>query len=181
MRDTLRAYRRAREPAQRADLIRLAYLAVHGGFYADADDRCRAPLGSYVPRDASFVTFQEDFGTLGNNLLGAAPSHPVIELALELGTEAINRGDHDFLWLATGPGLLTRAFAQIISRPAGEMPEMADPTILDMAFTAKRIGFHCPVSYKRTQRHWSRSSFRRRRSAPLNEVDSGAYGLTPIQ
>ncbi len=158
----LQAYRRAREPAQRADLLRLAYLSVHGGFYADADDLCLAPLGSYVPADATFVAFQEDYGTLGNNLLGVVPGHPVIDLALELGTEAINRGDNDFLWLATGPGLLTRAFAQIIST-ATETGVTEEPTILDMAYTAKRIGFHCPVAYKKTERHWSRTSFGKRR------------------
>jgi tetratricopeptide (TPR) repeat protein len=166
MHDTLSAYNRSREPAQRADLLRLAYLAVHGGFYTDADDRCLAALGRYVPHDATFVAFQEDYGTLGNNLLGVTPSHPVIRLALGLGTEAINRGDNDFLWLATGPGLLTRAFAQIISGAGREITEIGVPTILDMAYTARHIGFHCPVAYKKTERHWSRSSFAGRRTGP---------------
>jgi mannosyltransferase OCH1-like enzyme len=171
MLDTLEAYNRAREPAQRADLLRLAYLTVHGGFYMDADDRCLAPLSSYVPHDATFVAFQEDYGTLGNNLLGVVPQHPVIKLALKLGTEAINRGDNDFLWLSTGPGLLTRAFAQVISQAECKTPDFGEPTIFDMAFTAKRIGFHCPVAYKKTERHWSRSSFGGRRTGP--------YFLTP--
>jgi hypothetical protein len=118
-----------------------------------------------VPREATFVAFQEDYGTLGNNLLGVVPRHPVIKRALELGTEAINRGDNDFLWLSTGPGLLTRAFAQLMSQPA-QTSDHGEPTILDMAFTARRIGFHCPVAYKKTERHWSRSSFASRRTGP---------------
>jgi len=35
--------------------------------------------------------------------------------ALQLATEAINRGDDDLIWLATGPGLITRAFAQTLA------------------------------------------------------------------
>jgi mannosyltransferase OCH1-like enzyme len=70
----LLAFKRAREPAQRADIFRLAYLANHGGFYADADDRCLASVGSFVPPDPRFVAFHEDFGTLGNNFLAVAPA-----------------------------------------------------------------------------------------------------------
>jgi tetratricopeptide (TPR) repeat protein len=163
MLDVLNAYRRAREPAQRADIVRLAYLAVHGGFYVDADDRCIVPLGSFVPPNAVFATYQEDFGTLANNFLGIVPGHPVIRLALQLATKAINRGDSDFLWLSTGPGLLTRAFAQVVSRAKSEMSEHAAPTIFDLGFIAQRIGLHCPVRYKKTERHWGRTSFGRTR------------------
>ena len=123
MQDVLSAYRRAREPAQQADLIRLAYLAVKGGVYADADDRCIAPVGSFVPPDATFVAYQEDYGTLGNNFLAVVPEHPVIRLALQLAAEALNRGDSDILWLSTGPGVLSRAFAQLISRPQSAKSE----------------------------------------------------------
>ena len=154
----LSAYRRAREPAQRADIFRLAYLAIHGGFYADADDRCLAGVGAFVPPDARFVAFHEDYGTLGNNFLAVAPGHPVIALALQLGTAALNRGDTDFLWLSTGPGLLTRAFAQLLARADCDLDRLG-AVILDMGFTMRHIGFHCPVRYKKTVRHWSRSTF----------------------
>ena len=59
--------------------------------------------------------YQEDFGTLGNNVIGAAPQHPVIGRALDLAVAAVGRGDRDILWLSTGPGLLTRAFAQTLA------------------------------------------------------------------
>jgi hypothetical protein len=158
MADVLEAYRRAREPAQRADIFRLAYLSIFGGFYADADDRCLAEVGSFVPPDARFVAFQEDFGTLGNNFLAVVPDHPVINCALQLGTNAINRGDTDMVWLSTGPGLLTRAFAQLLARPSGSL-ERLGAVILDMGFTMRHIGLRCPVRYKTTIQHWSRSKF----------------------
>jgi hypothetical protein len=45
--------------------------------------------------------------------MAATPEHPVILGALELGAAAINRDDTDLIWLSAGPGLLTRAFAQV--------------------------------------------------------------------
>ncbi len=91
--DALQAYRDAREPAQRADIFRLACLAIYGGVYADADDRCLAHVASFVPADAQFVAYQEHFGTLGNNFLAVTPEHPVIRLALQGACEALKRGD----------------------------------------------------------------------------------------
>jgi hypothetical protein len=38
--------------------------------------------------------------------------------------------------------------------------ERLGAVILDMGFTARNIGIHCPVRYKKTERHWSRSTFR---------------------
>lgn len=43
--DVTSAYLRAREPAQKADIFRLAYLYAEGGYYADMDDRCLLPSG----------------------------------------------------------------------------------------------------------------------------------------
>lgn len=158
---TMQALQRAREPAQKADLIRLAYLAIEGGFYMDADDRCITPLPHFLPQDASFIAFQEDYGTLGNNFLGAAPEHPVIVRALELATEALLRGDGDFLWLSTGPGLLTRAFCQILTQEDAAGVSSLRAAIFDMGYVQRHVGIHCPLAYKKSARHWSRSSFAR--------------------
>jgi tetratricopeptide (TPR) repeat protein len=155
----LNAYRRAREPAQKSDVFRLAALAVDGGFYADADDCCLAPIHAFVPPDAGFVAYQEDYGTVANNFLGVAAGHSVIALALRDAVEAISRGDHDLIWLSSGPGLLTRAFCQIICQ--GDLGEVArsQTAILDLNAIQNHVGFHCPVRYKKTKKHWSRSSF----------------------
>ena len=98
----LRAFGRAQHPAQRADIFRLAYLCANGGFYADADDRSLASIEAFVPSDAALMVYQENYGTLGNNFMGASPKHPVITRALALATEALNRGDNETLWLSTG-------------------------------------------------------------------------------
>ena len=54
------AFRRAQEPAQRADIFRLAYLSIEGGYYIDVDDRCSTRLDAFVPGHAEFVGYQEN-------------------------------------------------------------------------------------------------------------------------
>ncbi len=161
---TLLAYRRAREPAQKADLFRLAWLFAEGGCYIDADDRCLAPLDTVLPPAAGLVLYQEDYGTVGNNVIAAAPQHPVTGLALELAVSAINRGDGDLLWFSTGPGLLTRALARTIAGPALTLPAwLRRLRILSRGELHQAVGMHCQVGYKTTERHWSRTAFAQRR------------------
>jgi tetratricopeptide (TPR) repeat protein len=160
--DVVRAYQRARHPAQRADIFRLAYLSAEGGFYADADDNCLCPLDSFVGPGTTLFLSQENYGTIGNNFMGAVPGHPVIERALALVTEAMNRGDADLLWLSTGPGLLTRAFAHVF---VGLVPDAGDwlrhAIVREFSDLQRDVACHCPARYKRTDRHWSRRSQQR--------------------
>jgi tetratricopeptide (TPR) repeat protein len=160
--DVLQAFRRAHIPAQKADLFRLAWLAARGGIYADADDRCLEPLDNYLRSETTLVVHQEDYGSIGNNFIAATPEHPVLVRALEMATIAIKRGDTDLVWLSTGPGLLTRAFALewATPRPGGLLRRTE---VLDLGELQQKIGIHCPVRYKSTDQHWSRAAFRRER------------------
>ncbi|WP_158814051.1 tetratricopeptide repeat protein [Methylocapsa sp. S129] len=155
--DVVRAFMRARHPAQRADIFRLAYLSAEGGFYIDADDRCLAPIATFAPAGASLALYQENYGTIGNDFIGAMSGHPIIARALVMAVEAMNRGDSDTLWLSTGPGLFTRAFAQVVV----ETPDWRRGTIVRELDAAQRaIGLHCPVCYKQTNKHWTRAARR---------------------
>jgi tetratricopeptide (TPR) repeat protein len=159
-REILGGYRRAPLPAQKADIFRLACLVARGGIYADADDSCLAPIDSFLRPEATLVVHQENYGSIGNNFIAATPEHPVLTRALELGAAAMQRGDHDLVWLSTGPGLLTRALAQewAAGRPGGLLRRTQ---IMHLGEIQRVIGIHCPVRYKSTHRHWSRSSFGR--------------------
>jgi tetratricopeptide (TPR) repeat protein len=151
------AFKRAQGATQAADLFRLAYLFLQGGFYCDADDRCLGSLSSFVPSYATFVGYLEGHGSIANNFIGAVPKHPVIERALKLAVTAINRGDHDEPWLSTGPGLLSRAFSQILSE-TNSYPNLLEKTaIFDVNYLQRHIGFHCPADYKKTSKHWRRA------------------------
>ena len=158
--EVLQAYRRAREPAKKADLFRLAALAVDGGCYADADDRCLRPIEELVPPHASLVAFQEDIGTLSNNFLAVAPLHPAILLALDLAVQAINRGDEELLWLSTGPALLTRAFAQAVASSVLRPDSWLRRTrILERHELEHGVACLCTAAYKNSPRHWRHAAF----------------------
>ncbi|RIA02317.1 hypothetical protein D1920_08345, partial [Rhodopseudomonas palustris] len=109
------AYALCGDAAQRADLFRLAWLAQGGGVWADADDRCFAGLAEILPDGTQFAAVQQIEGALGNSFIAAVPGHPIVCAALAQGCAALIRGDHDYQWLSTGPGLLSRAFATFIS------------------------------------------------------------------
>ena len=156
------AYDRLREPAQKADLLRLALLAEAGGVYLDADDRPRASAGALLDGGSALILYQEDFGTIGNNMLAAAPGHPVIRRAFEVALEAMLRGDRDVVWLSTGPGLITRVFAGWLA-DAGEgwRERLGEVTVLHRRELFRCMAVHCHAAYKRTDRHWSNSTFAR--------------------
>ena len=160
--DVVRAFARARHPAQRADIFRLAYLGAEGGFYVDADDRCLGSIEALAPAGTALMLYQENYGSIANDLIGAAPNHPVVARALAMVSQAMNRGDTDTLWLSTGPGLLTRAFAHCV---AGLVPEIGDwrsgLVIHEFGNLQRYVGLHCPARYKTTDRHWSRAAIPR--------------------
>jgi tetratricopeptide (TPR) repeat protein len=167
----LQAFSRVREPAQKADIFRLAVLAVAGGVYADADDRCLQAIDSIVPETAELVVYQEDHGTLGNNFMAARPRQDVVVRALEMAVAAVNRGDSDIVWLATGPGLLTRVFGQFFAR-GGEAAPAPGVVVLDRRELFAAVAIHCAAGYKRTDRHWSNTAFARRRGVLAGKNDN---------
>ena len=158
----LAAYRRVREPAQKADIFLLGWLAAKGGIYADADDRCIAPLAGLLPAGAQLVLYQEDHGTVGNNFIAAVPGHPVLVRALASAVTAINRGDTDFAWLSTGPALLTRALTQFLAhQPVDSTIVPPGIFVLDRRELFRAVAIHCATGYKAAGRHWSNATFAR--------------------
>lgn len=158
----LNAYRRASHPAQKSDLFRLAYLFREGGFYVDADDRCIGSLASIVPRDAVFTGYQEQYATLGNNFIGCLPGDAVIGRALALAVETLRDGDADTIWLATGPGLMTRAFAEVLVAQDGGWREwLSTRRIFDRREVSAVSWPHSISLYKTTRRGWLNHRFRR--------------------
>ena len=59
--------------------LRLAWLFAHGGYYADADDRCLGAIETVIPPGAMLVPVWEDVCAIaGNNFIGAVPQHVII-------------------------------------------------------------------------------------------------------
>ncbi len=172
----VRAFQRSREPAQKADLFRLAWLYVEGGFYADADDRCMESLEKIDVTSFGLLVYQENFGSIANNFIGAAPRHPIIGAALNNAVSAINRGGIEVLWLSTGPGLITRAAAQVVARTPELSTGAADMFLLSRGELARAVGIHCLASYKFTSRHWTRTAYGRSGTKYDPQLD-GLLGL----
>lgn len=156
----LNAFMSTRDRAQRADIFRLAWLYANGGIYIDADDRCRGPLEPLLPSGKTFVAFQEDYGSIANNFLAVAPQHPIIKRALDLAIEATIRGDREIVWLSTGPGMLTRAFAQYLAEHADRLDDtLRTIAILERHEVRAALVPYCQAAYKRTARHWQNLAF----------------------
>lgn len=156
--DAYRSFRRARQPAIKADLLRLAWLYAKGGFYADADDFCRRPVSGLAYPGISLLGYQELHGSIANDFLAATPGHPVIGNALEEAVSNIHDVPDDSPWGATGPGLLTRHLcrhylADMIQGDGG----IADLRLLRIDEIRRHVSVHTPQPYKRTSRYWGNS------------------------
>jgi hypothetical protein len=104
------------------------------------------------------------------------PHHPAIERALNDAVSAINRGDHDVIWLSTGPGLFTRAVARYLATASPK--EAATVVLRELHEMRLLVDIHCPTRYKATTRHWSRAEFshasRTAEPAAATPADQGA-------
>jgi mannosyltransferase OCH1-like enzyme len=74
-------YERERQPVERADMLRLELLWRFGGVYLDLDMECLRPIDPLV-QDLDFFATEIKPGRVTNTVIGAAPLHPVLDLAL---------------------------------------------------------------------------------------------------
>jgi tetratricopeptide (TPR) repeat protein len=117
--DVISAYDRAAATGHWENLFRLVWLHQHGGYHLAINDHAIGPVAPPGPR-VFLVAFQDEFAAIGGPLLGCVPGEPVVGRALASATAALIRGDNDIPWLATGPGLLTRAFGQEMAERGSE-------------------------------------------------------------
>ncbi len=131
--DAAAAFAKASDPDQATDIFRLAYLLAEGGWFVDHPADCEGRLDALAGHGAEFIGYQEPFANLGVALMACAPSEPTIARALALAVEAILRGDSDIVWLSTGPGLSSRAFADVLAQQGpGWRKWLARRRILDL-------------------------------------------------
>lgn len=153
--DALRAYRLAPHPAAKSDIFRLAILWHEGGLYLDADDRCRAPLSSFVDHRLRFLGYQEPFMSIGNNFLAVRPQDPIVRAALDDACRAFGSTQGESFWLSTGPGAITRALALHGTETDGGL--LPGISVFPMWQLQRYIAMHIPLAYKTTGDHWVHS------------------------
>lgn len=154
--DWAKAFGVARDGAAACDLLRLAWLALRGGVYADADDRLTSDLTALVHRAEAtgLLLYREARGVIANNLIIARPGHPLIARAAVAARDALLRREWDDAWSATGPGLITRMLARYVL----ECPDKAGPRdlcVIPEAEMRRKVQTHLPLVYKATPAYWA--------------------------
>lgn len=172
----VRAFKRCRHPAMRADYFRLCFIMKVGGFYVDADDTYSGrnldkllsdsrlklqPLCYDIATDSMIdpVISARIGGTgprifyVNNNPLVAPPKHPVIARALERATSSLLAADEDDrdIQSMTGPGNLTACLvAHVIEmRQANARADLELLTDWDSVAIPK-----WPLGYRSDHRNW---------------------------
>jgi tetratricopeptide (TPR) repeat protein len=150
----LRAFRSANYPAMRADIFRLAYLAIHGGVYADADDLCRHPITTWLAPDLELILIQEHLGSIGNNFIASIPNHPFILAVLEKVVDQIldKQGD---IWFTSGPGAWTILFCNYYLDDLRQSKVPLGIAVIDCYSLSTKISIQLPRQYKQTSKSWS--------------------------
>lgn len=167
------AFRLASHPAQRADVLRLAWLALEGGIYIDADDRCLGRLDAFVPPAPPSRAIRRP--TPPSRTTCSAPRrarHPAITRALDLAVTAISRGDSDIVWLYDRPrphhprlraSFRPRFRAGFRSNfPRSRQRGYPRPDGCPGAWAGAAPRGHARAgTYKSTPQHWSNAAFRK--------------------
>ena len=176
----LQAFANCEHPATQSDFFRLAYLYKMGGFYADADDKCRQSLDTLVDLNPELVILQEDFACIGNNFLGCIPGQSIIQRAFEQAVENLSYYSNESPWFKTGPGLITSAVgsglvAYLSNENYQTWPRLL---VLNQSELRKIVVQHIYLPYKRTDKSWlHESSNRRLKMLPVNVQSSSTERL----
>jgi mannosyltransferase OCH1-like enzyme len=96
---------RLRQPAERADILRLELLHRHGGVYLDADFECLQPIDPLLDGVTCFLGLL-DSGRVSNAVIGCVPGHPLLAKAMAEVRPRTTYGPVDRE--GTGPLLLER-------------------------------------------------------------------------
>jgi mannosyltransferase OCH1-like enzyme len=94
-----------RQPAERADILRLELLHRHGGVYLDADFECLKPVDPLLDGVSCFLGLL-DSGRVSNAVIGTVPGHPLLAKAMVEVRPRTTYGPVDRE--GTGPLLLER-------------------------------------------------------------------------
>jgi hypothetical protein len=148
----LAAYRACQHPAMKSDFFRLAYLYKHGGIYIDADERCLQSIDPLIQRGVALVLRRMTTNKL--TCFNNAPLFCVAGLSLtrdclDWATDQVlsANGRHLHVWVTTGPGNISRMFAQrVIDRS-----ELPSTLVLD---DWTRLSQPTACEYKLGRRHW---------------------------
>lgn len=142
------------QPALRADLFRLCWIAQEGGIFADLDEYPRIPVTPWLEGARAVLCIERGFGTVANNFLAAVPGHPICLQAQEMSLSALDATTEPYPWWHTGPAQWTRAaFAQAFGAQAFGAQAGGVRFLSQMDYN-RRIATNLPYPHKRRSDHW---------------------------
>ena len=134
------------QPALRADLVRVALMAVEGGVFADLDEYPRMPVDPWLEGAKSVLVIESGYGTLANNFLAAEPELPIFRDLLDDICLTLQKADTPYPWWHSGPARLT-----VIASAHLGMPGLR---LIDQATYDRRIATNLPFPHKSGPDHW---------------------------
>lgn len=177
------AFTNCYHPAMQADYFRLCYLLVEGGLYVDADDVCIGTDIRLLFDDGRLKLQPLCYDMASGNMVDPAvflksgaynknwifyfnndpviarSGHPVIELALQQATNALQRIDNDALpeiQETTGPGNISKSILKLAHTPSAVESDLV--VLKDWESLAVS---QWPLSYRNDARNWRHSNQQR--------------------
>lgn len=137
------------QPAARADLFRLCWIARMGGVFADLDEYPRIPVTPWLEHARAVFCLERGFGTIANNFIAAEPDHPACLRALDFACAALDDGTPVYPWWHTGPAQWTRAvFAYRFGQSGDGL------RVLSQTEYGRHVATNLPYPHKRSPDHW---------------------------
>ena len=149
----------ANHPAMRSDIPRLAYLAVSGGVYVDADDLCRHDIEPLHTPGFELILMQENLASIGNNFIVAAPGQTCIEFILNTIDLVLEKQGNN-AWFLTGPGARSLGFCRHNRQQLGRARLPAGIRVVTVYRLYVFISRHIPCRHKNDERHWNSARVR---------------------
>ena len=140
------AFDRLAQPAARADLFRVAWIAHEGGLFADLDERPRASVASWLDGARAVLVIEQGHGTIANNFLAAEPGLALFTQARERIARRLDQVATPYPWWDCGPAQMTLAVW-----PHRDTPGLR--LLTQQAYDA-RVATNLPYPHKRGPGHW---------------------------
>lgn len=147
--DMLALYDSSALPAMRADLFRYCWLALHGGFYVDADYGSRQPLAPLLTAERRGIFYERPKGICNSAIYFRDAGDPLAARILEDAVRNVRERRSHSVWDMSGPAVIQRLYRDESTRP------MFDGFYLIHEEEFKRyFDLADSLPYKSTERHW---------------------------
>ncbi|MCB1410537.1 MAG: hypothetical protein KDK22_13965, partial [Rhodobacteraceae bacterium] len=137
---------RLSQAAARADLFRIALMAVEGGIFADLDERPRASVAPWLDKARAVLVIEQGHGTIANNFLAGEPGLALFAQARDRIVSRLAQVETPYPWWDCGPAQMTLAL----------WPHRAEAglRLLSQADYDARVATNLPYPHKRGPGHW---------------------------